>query len=79
LKILKNIALNSCKKETGVTLNQYYIQAKLYIVKKRLKNGDKLTDLAAEMNFADQSYLANLFKKHMGISMKDFMNNYKEE
>ncbi len=67
------------KKQTGVTPNQYYIQAKLFVVKKRLKDGAKLTDLSAEMNFADQSYLSNLFKKRMGISMKDYMNNYKEE
>lgn len=65
------------KKHTGVTPNQYYIQAKLYIAKKELKRNEKETDVAVDLNFADQSYLCNLFKKQMGISMKDFRNNIK--
>lgn len=67
------------KKETGVSPNQYYIQAKLYVVKQRLKNDEKLTDLAADMNFADQSYMSNQFKKRMGISLKNFQKNYNKE
>lgn len=64
------------KKRTGVTPNQYYIQAKLYLAKQMLRQNEKETDVAAELNFTDQSYLCHLFKKRMGISMSDFKNGY---
>lgn len=64
------------KQKTGVPPKQYYLQAKLYVVKQMLKNNEKGTDVAAELNFADQSYLCNVFKKRMGISMRDFQKSY---
>lgn len=64
------------KKRTGVTPNQYYIQAKLYVAKQMLKQNEEEKNVAAELNFTDQSYLCNVFKKRMGISMKDFKENY---
>lgn len=63
------------KKYMGVTPNQYYIQAKLFLAKIELKGEHKESDVAADLGFSDQSYLCNTFKKHMGISMKDFRNN----
>lgn len=64
------------KKQTGVTPNQYYIQAKISAAKQALKQNEKETDVAIDLNFSDQSYLCNVFKKQMGISMKDFKKNY---
>ena len=63
------------KKYAGVTPNQYYNQAKLFKVKQKLRENEKESDVAADLNFPDQSYLCNMFKRHMGISMKDFKNN----
>jgi AraC-like DNA-binding protein len=63
------------KKYAGVTPNQYYNQAKLFKVKQKLRGDEKESDVAADLNFPDQSYLCNMFKRHMGISMKDFKNN----
>lgn len=67
------------KKETGVTPNQYYIQAKLFAAKNALKQNEKETDVAANLNYTDQSYLCNVFKKQMGISMKEFKSNYEKK
>lgn len=64
------------KKEMGVTPNQYYIQAKMYLVKKGIIEYRKEVDLAMELNFNDQSHLCNLFKKQMGISLQDYKKNF---
>lgn len=64
------------KKRMGVTPNQYYIQAKLFVAKQMLKQNEEEKNVAAELNFTDQSYLCNVFKKRMGISMKEFKENY---
>lgn len=64
------------KQKTGVTPNQYYIQIKMFVAKQALKQNEKETDLAAELNFSDQSYMCNVFKKQMGISMTDFKEHY---
>ena len=41
-----------------------------------VKQNEEEKNVAAELNFTDQSYLCNVFKKRMGISMKEFKENY---
>ena len=76
LHISKYHFIRKFKQKVGVTPNQYYIQAKIYAAKQALKQNEKETDVAANLNFSDQSYLCNVFKKQMGISMKDFKQNF---
>lgn len=64
------------KKYTGVSPNQYYIQAKLFVAKQLLKQNIQEIKVANELNFSDQSYLCNIFKRRMGISIKEFKRNY---
>ena len=64
------------KKLTGVTPNQYCTQVKLSAVKKALIQDKKETTVAVDFNFTDQSYLCNVFKRQMGISMKDYKKNF---
>lgn len=66
------------KKEMGVTPNQYYIQAKIRIAKKKIKSPQKEVDVAMDLNFNDQSHLCNLFKKQMGISLQDYKKGFRE-
>lgn len=68
--------IRTFKKQTGVTPNQYYIQAKIFAAKQALKQNERKTDVAIDLNFSDQSYLCNVFKRQMGISMKDFQKNF---
>jgi AraC-like DNA-binding protein len=63
------------KKEMGVTPNQYYIQAKMRIIKAKIFNVQSKTNLATSLNLSDQSHLCKLFKKQMGISILDYKNN----
>lgn len=64
------------KKEMGVTPNQYYIQVKMYFIKKGIMNYPKEIDLAMDLDFNDQSHLCNLFKKQMGISLQDYKKSF---
>lgn len=63
------------KKEMGVTPNQYYIQAKMRIIKSEIFLEQSVTDLAVNLNLSDQSHLCKLFKKQMGISIQDYKKN----
>jgi AraC-like DNA-binding protein len=63
------------KKEMGVTPNQYYIQAKMRIIKSEIFLKQSVTDLAVNLNLSDQSHLCKLFKKQMGISIQDYKKN----
>lgn len=72
LHISKYYLVKLFKKEMGITPNQYYIQAKMQLVKKEIMEYQKEVDLAMELNFNDQSHLCNLFKKQMGISLWDY-------
>jgi AraC-like DNA-binding protein len=60
----------------GVTPNQYYIQAKMYLVKREIMDYRKEIDLALDLNFSDQSHLCNFFKKQMGISLQDYKKSF---
>ena len=63
------------KKEMGVTPNQYYIQAKIRIIKSKIFKVQSETNLAINLNLSDQSHLCKLFKKQMGISIQDYKKN----
>jgi len=66
------------KREMGVTPNQYYIQAKIRMAKEKIMSPQKGVDLAMELNFNDQSHLCNLFKRQMGISLRNYKKNFKK-
>jgi AraC-like DNA-binding protein len=66
------------KKEMGVTPNQYYIQAKIRMAKKKIIDQQKEVDVATELNFNDQSYLCNLFKRQMGISLQNYKKSFRK-
>ncbi|WP_160679814.1 AraC family transcriptional regulator [Clostridium sp. C8-1-8] len=63
------------KKEMGVTPYQYYIQAKMGIIRRQIFNGRSETDLAIDLNLSDSSHLCKIFKRQMGISIQDYKKN----
>jgi AraC-like DNA-binding protein len=67
------------KKEMGVTPNQFYIQNKLRIVKAEILANQAEADIAAELNYADQSHLCRQFKKMMGISLQEYKRNMRSK
>lgn len=63
------------KKEMGVTPYQYYIQAKMGIIRRQVFNVTSETDLAVNLSLSDSSHLCKIFKRQMGISIKDYKKN----
>lgn len=61
------------RKKVHVSLREYIIKAKLKRVEIRLLNSDyTLTQIADELSFTDVSHLSKTFKKHTGISIREF-------
>lgn len=58
--------IRTFKKEMGVTPNQFYLQAKMRIIKAEIFKIKSETDLAVNLNLFDQSHLCKLFKKTNG-------------
>ncbi len=57
------------KKQTGETLQQYITHYKLRLIETRLLHSDKrIGEIAAELQFTDESHLNRLFKKYKGMS-----------
>ncbi len=63
------------KADMGVGPKQYHQQCKIRQAKYRLLEKETEADIAADLSFAHQSHLCSVFRKYMGISMKDYIQN----
>jgi AraC-like DNA-binding protein len=75
-----NISLNYIseyfKKHTNQTLQQYIMNYRLSLVEIRLTHSDlRLSEIADELGFTDESHLAKTFRKYKGVSPTDFRKN----
>jgi AraC-like DNA-binding protein/mannose-6-phosphate isomerase-like protein (cupin superfamily) len=63
------------KNEMGITLKDYITQYKLSLVKTRLKFSDlTIAEIAAELNYTDESHLNKIFKNVYGKTAKQYKN-----
>ena len=61
------------KKHTGQGLMQYITTCKIRFVETRLQYSDmKMSEIAYELNFTDDSHLNRVFKKYNGVSPSEF-------
>ena len=61
------------RKKMKMSLRDYIIKSKLKLVEIRLLNSDyTLTEIANELSFTDASHLSKTFKKHTGLSIREF-------
>lgn len=61
------------KKHAHETLQQYIAQLRIRLVEARLRFSDmRITEIANELGFADESHLNKFFKSQKGISPKAF-------
>ena len=76
LHVTPNHLTETVKNLTGTTSNEL-IKAKLIIEAKRLLlfTDATITEISNQLNFKDQSYFTRVFKRHCGISPKDFKNS----
>jgi AraC-like DNA-binding protein/ligand-binding sensor protein len=64
--------------ETGVSFPEYVNSAKIERAKELIGSGTlSLTEIANELNFYDQSYFTKTFRKHAGMTPKQFLNKLK--
>ncbi|QWH01419.1 helix-turn-helix domain-containing protein [Bacillus mycoides] len=63
------------KKEVGISLNEYIQRAKVDESKKLMTyTRHSISEISTLLNFHDQSHFTKIFKKHTGISPKQFKN-----
>lgn len=60
------------KKETGMTIVEYFHRYKCEEAKRLLKAGISLSDISARLAFSSPSHFSRVFKKYAGISPKDY-------
>ncbi len=63
------------KKETGLTLMNYIQRERIEEAKKLLDHsGDTITSISERLTFYDQSHFVKVFKKHAGVTPKQYRN-----
>lgn len=67
------------KEQMGTAPYQFYIQAKVRKIKQGLLAAQPAAELAYDLKFTDQSHLCNTFKKHVGVTPKQFRKSYQKE
>ena len=68
------------KKETGVSITNYMIRAKMELARKLLVSTDKTVNMiASACGYDDFAYFSKLFKKTFGFSPVQYRKKYKEE
>ncbi|NSL87888.1 helix-turn-helix transcriptional regulator [Chitinophaga sp. Mgbs1] len=61
------------RKHTGENMQDYITNYKLKLVEIRLQHSDmRINEIAAELNFTDESHLNRLFKKYRGMNPSAF-------
>lgn len=80
-KIARNIFLSPdyvrkiFKKETNVTITEYITSLRMQKAKELIDNGDvKFSNVCNEIGYNDASYFSKCFKKHYGLSPRDYEN-----
>jgi AraC-like DNA-binding protein len=61
------------KRQSGETLSSFIARYKLRLIEHKLKFSDmRISEIASEFNFSDESHLNKFFKKHTGVSLTAF-------
>lgn len=67
------------KKHTGGNLLQYILNYKLKLVETRLQHSEmRISEIAYELNFTDESHLNRAFRKRSGINPTTFRKKFRE-
>ena len=61
------------RNSTGITLNQYITEYRIEKAKQLLNDSSyKITDISAKVGYTDGNYFGKSFKKHVGLSPKEY-------
>ncbi|WPO89017.1 helix-turn-helix domain-containing protein [Chryseobacterium sp. HR92] len=66
------------KQQTGVSYQDYLLDYRLKLVETYLKYSSiRLSEIAYELQFSDESHLSKLFKKYKGVTPGEYRRNFK--
>ncbi|MCD9023503.1 response regulator transcription factor [Cohnella silvisoli] len=66
------------KKETGITINDFLTEVRMYKAKELFDNGDQLIQIVAnKVGYADANYFGKCFKKYFGMPPSKYIENIK--
>ncbi len=64
------------KEQTGFSPFELIVQLRIKEAQKMLAETDKISEIAQELGFFDQSHFIKYFKKHVGTTPKEYRKNY---
>lgn len=62
------------KEQTGYSIHSYIVQKRLILARSLIKNGYSLSCASVECGFEDYSSFVKAFKKHYGVSPKNYIS-----
>ena len=68
---------NAFKKQTGKSIKKYYNDLRIQSAKKLLLQGKSTGECAKWLSFSSVSYFSQFFKKNTGMSIREFLQQYK--
>ena len=68
---------NAFKKQTGKSIKKYYNDLRIQSAKKLLLQGKSTGECAKWLSFSSVSYFSQFFKKNTGMSIREFLQEYK--
>ncbi|WP_223829261.1 helix-turn-helix transcriptional regulator [Elizabethkingia anophelis] len=61
------------KQQTGISYQDYLLDYRLKLVENYLRHSSiRLSEIAYELQFSDESHLSKLFKKHRGVTPGEY-------
>jgi YSIRK-targeted surface antigen transcriptional regulator len=77
MKLSPNYVSALFKKEVGITVSEYIQQLKIDEAKKLIAySKTPISEICSLLNFTDQSYFTKVFKKHTGITPKQYREKH---
>ena len=73
----KYYLIHRFKKKCGLSPYQLYMNIRIAKIKQGVYANEPLLDLVHQYGFSHQSHLNNTFKKHVGISPKQYQKSYR--
>lgn len=64
-------------KYAGIGVHQYLLKLKINVAKKRLLDGEQVSDISEKLGFTSQSYFSKAFKREIGVSPSNFVKQEK--